>query len=244
MDAINPIVRSALTGFFSALLLAIPVGPVNLTIINEGARRGFKWAVLITLGATTMEVTYCFIAFTGSASFLFAGEYVKAGMEVFSFLFMLLLGIKFTMAKSISAGVQLSATTDRIEAQIGKRLHPSSAYMTGFVRVLANPGVMVCWVVCAANFISRDWVAPQLSGRMACVVGVGLGTILWFLVLSYSSSRGMGKFSEKTLLKIEHWSGVALIIFALADGLWISKQMVDHHREIKANPPALNQKAN
>jgi hypothetical protein len=113
--------------------------------------------------------------------------------------------------------------------------------MTGFVRVLANPGVMVGWFVLAANFISRDWVAPEFSGRMACVAGVGLGTILWFLVLAYSSSRGMGKFSEKTLLKIEHWSGVALIIFALLDGVWISKQMVDHHREIKNNSTALHQ---
>lgn len=233
MEAIHPIVRSALTGFFSALLLAIPVGPVNLTIINEGARRGFKWAVLITLGATTMEVTYCFIAFTGLASFLLTGEYIRAAMEVFSFVFMLALGIKFMMAKSVS--IQLSATTDRIEAQLEKKLHPRSAYMTGFVRVLANPGVMVGWFILAANFISRSWVTPEFSGRMACVAGVGLGTILWFLVLSYSSSRGMGKFSEKTLLKIEHWSGVALIIFALLDGAWISKEMVDHHREIKSN---------
>lgn len=240
MEPIHPIVRSALTGFFSALLLAIPVGPVNLTIINEGARRGFKWAVLITLGATTMEIIYCFVAFTGLASFLLTGEYIRAAMEVFSFVFMLALGIKFLMAKSVS--LQLSATTDRIEARLEEKLHPHSAYMTGFVRVLANPGVMVGWFILAANFISRDWVTPEFSGRMACVVGVGLGTILWFLVLSYSSSRGMGKVSEKTLLKIEHWSGVALIIFALLDGAWISKEMVDHHKEIKANPPALHQK--
>ena len=239
MDAIHPIVRSALTGFFSALLLAIPVGPVNLTIINEGARRGFKWAVLITLGATTMELIYCFIAFTGLASFLLTGEYIRAAMEVFSFVFMLVLGVKFLMAKSVT--LKLGATTDRIEASIEKKLHPHSAFMTGFVRVLANPGVMVGWFILAANFISRDWVAPELSGRMACVTGVGLGTVLWFLVLSYSSSRGLKKFSEATLLKIEHWSGVALIIFAMLDGAWISKQMVDHHREIKANPPALHQ---
>src|SRR5215510_9699304 len=100
MEALHPIVRSALTGFFSALLLAIPVGPVNLTIINEGARRGFKWAVLITLGATTMEITYCFLAFTGFALF-FTGPYMKAGMELFSFVFMLVLGIKFLLAKSV-----------------------------------------------------------------------------------------------------------------------------------------------
>jgi threonine/homoserine/homoserine lactone efflux protein len=225
MEWINPIVRSALTGFFSALLLAIPVGPVNLTIINEGARRGFKWAVLITLGATT----------------IFSGPYMKAAMELFSFVFFLVLGIKFLMAKSVSAAAEFGAAANRIEARIGEKLHPRSAYMTGFVRVLANPGVMVGWVVCAANFISRDLVTPELSGRMACVAGVGLGTILWFLVLSFGSSRGFGKWSEKTLLRIEHISGIALIIFALLDGAWIAKQMVDHHRENKASTPALIQ---
>jgi putative LysE/RhtB family amino acid efflux pump len=242
MEAIHPIVRSALTGFVSALLLAIPVGPVNLTIINEGARRGLKWAILITLGATAMEVIYCFIAFTGLASFFITGPYVEAAMELFSFVFILGLGIKFLFAKSVSSPVHLGATASKIEAHIGEKLHPKTAFMTGFVRVLANPGVLVGWVIFAAQFISRHWVTPDLTGRLACVGGVGLGTISWFLVLSFSSSSGYGKWSEKTLLKIEHISGIALIFFALLDGVWISKQMVDQHRERKGDPPGLHQR--
>ncbi|HWD92315.1 MAG TPA: LysE family transporter [Verrucomicrobiae bacterium] len=241
MSALHPIVRSALTGFISALLLAIPVGPVNLTIINEGARRGRKWAILITLGATTMEVTYCFIAFTGLASFFITGPYMKAAMELFSFVFMLVLGIKFLLAKSASTPVEFGATASKIEARIGEKLHPKTAFMTGFVRVLANPGVLVCWFVLAAQFISHHWVTPELSARLACVVGVGLGTITWFLVLSFSSARGYGKWGEKTLLRIERISGMALLVFALLDGAWIAKQMVDHHRENKLDPPALHQ---
>src|SRR6516165_4688063 len=97
-----PILLAGLTGLISGLLLSIPVGPINLTILNEGARRGFKWAVLIGLGATTMEVIYCFIAFTGFASFFTKG-YVSAAMELFSFVFLLFLGIKFMMAKSVQA---------------------------------------------------------------------------------------------------------------------------------------------
>jgi hypothetical protein len=100
---------------------------------------------------------------------------------------------------------------------------------------------MVGWFVLAAKFISHNWVTPDLTGRLACVGGVGLGTISWFLVLSFSSSSRCGKWSEQTLLRIEHVSGVALIIFALLDGAWISKQMEDHHREMKADPPALHQ---
>src|SRR5260221_6994525 len=102
MFRLPPLVLAGLTGFLSGLLLSIPVGPVNLTIINEGARRGFKWAALIGLGATVMEVIYCAIAFTGFASFFTQG-YVKAAMELFSFVFMLFLGVKFLLAKSIPA---------------------------------------------------------------------------------------------------------------------------------------------
>jgi threonine/homoserine/homoserine lactone efflux protein len=69
MPEFQSILLSALTGFFSGLLLSMPVGPVNLTIINGGAQRGFKWAVLIGLGAATMDVIYCTIAFTGFSSF-------------------------------------------------------------------------------------------------------------------------------------------------------------------------------
>jgi len=41
MLELPPILIAGLTGFISGLLLSIPVGPVNLTIMNEGARRGF-----------------------------------------------------------------------------------------------------------------------------------------------------------------------------------------------------------
>jgi threonine/homoserine/homoserine lactone efflux protein len=241
MSALHPILRSALTGFFSAFLLAIPVGPVNLTIINEGARRGRKWAVLISLGATAMELIYCFIAFTGLASFLLTGEYIKSGMELVSFVLMLYLGIKFLLAKSVSAPVELGETAHKIETRIGEKLNPTSAFMTGFVRVLANPGVMVGWFFFAAYFMSRDWVTPDWQGKISCVVGVGLGTVSWFMVLSCQSSRGYGKFSEKTLLRIEHWSGVGLLMLALLHGGWIVKEMVEHHRENKIDPPGLHQ---
>src|SRR5882672_11775028 len=100
MADIHPILIAGLTGFISGFLLSIPVGPVNLTIMNEGARRGFLWAALIGLGATTMEVIYCFVAFTGLASF-FSRGYIKAGMELFSFVFMLFLGMKFLLVKSV-----------------------------------------------------------------------------------------------------------------------------------------------
>src|SRR5450432_2227383 len=103
MPELRSLLLAGITGFLSGLILSIPVGPVNLTIMNEGARRGFFWAFMIGLGATLGEVIYCFIAFTGFASF-FSHGYIKAGMELFSFVFMLFLGIKFLLVKSVEKG--------------------------------------------------------------------------------------------------------------------------------------------
>src|SRR5438874_12116540 len=117
-----PILLAGLTGFISGLLLSIPVGPINLTIMNEGARRGFFWAVMIGLGATAGEIFYCFIAFTSFASFFDRG-YIKAAMELCSFVFMLYLGLKFLLAKSVSRpAVDLGPAAGRVESEIEQGL--------------------------------------------------------------------------------------------------------------------------
>ena len=176
-ELLSDVPLAALTGFISGLVLCIPVGPINLTIINEGARRGFVWASLIGLGAVVMESIYCALAFTGFASF-FSRGLVKATMELVSFVFMLWLGLKFLLAKSIEA-------TNRVEEKIERRLNPHTAFMIGFVRVMGNPGVLLGWIILAAWLISRGWVAPTTESKLACVAGVALGVGSWFLMLSY-----------------------------------------------------------
>ena len=231
MLELSPISLAALTGFISGLLLSMPVGPVNLTIINDGAQRGFKWAALIGLGAATMDVIYCTIAFTGFSSF-FDNHMVKATMEVFTFAFMLFLGAKFLSAKTVTAPTQLGKTASRIEKRIDEKFHPHSAFMTGFVRVMGNMGVLLFWIVLAANFMSRDWVDDTLAGKSACIAGVAAGANLWFFVLSYMSSRGQGRLSEQTLLRMERFSGICLLVLGFYHGGHIAWQLARHRHGI------------
>src|SRR5208283_2522683 len=224
MTELTPILLSALTGFVSGFLLSVPVGPVNLTIINEGARRGFKWAVLIGLGASVMDVIYCTIAFTGFSSF-FGSPIVKTSMEVFSFAFMLFLGVKFLSAKTVIAPTQFGATASRVEQRIDEKLHPHSAFMTGLVRVMGNLGVLLFWIVAAIYFMSHEawftsyeWVEDTIAAKAAFITGVALGANLWFFVLSWMSARGHGRLSERTLLRMERFSGFCLLMLGLFHG--------------------------
>jgi hypothetical protein len=66
---------------------------------------------------------------------------------------------------------------------------------------------------------------PAWESKLACIGGVALGTGLWFFGLSWAVSLGHGKFGEKTLLRIEHLSGLGLIGLGLIHGAHIAWQL-------------------
>ena len=228
MAETHPVLLSAISGFVCALIFSsIPVGPLNLTILNEGARRGFGWALFIGLGAAVMDTIYCGISFTGFSSFFDHGI-VKAFMQVMSFVFLLFLGFKFLLAQTVKLHTRLDDASEKIEARIEQKIHPRSAFATGFIRVAANLGVLVAWVVLSASLMSHDWVDDSLPAKSACVAGVFVGTTLWFFILSFGVSRGHGQFDERTLLRLQHLSGLCLIVTALFEGAQIAWHLSRH----------------
>src|ERR1041384_3141608 len=115
MDLVNPHVTAAVAGLVFGFLVSIPCGPISITILNEAAKRGFFWGFMIGLGAMAMDVIYCSVAFAGFSG-LSASEFMKATMELLSFLFLLYLGIKYLLTAS------LPATTPTVEA-VEHKLH-------------------------------------------------------------------------------------------------------------------------
>ncbi len=225
----HPNILAALSGLVCALIFAsIPVGPINLTILNEGAQRGFRWAIFIGLGAAVMDTIYCAISFTGLSQFFDHG-FVKAFMQVMSFVFLLFLGCKFLLAQTVKIHTRLDDASEKIEARIEQKVHAHSAFATGFIRVAANLGVLVAWVVLSANLMSHDFVDDTWGAKGGCVSGVFVGTAGWFLFLSFAVSRGHGRFSEKTLLRLQHFSGLCLIVTAVFEGAQIAWHLARHH---------------
>src|ERR1044072_980664 len=131
MADISSIVSAGGVGLFFGVLFSIPVGPINITIINEGAVRGFRWAILFGLGAIIPDFIYCSIAFAGFST-LATSRVWHAAIELLSFVAMLYLGIKYLKVSD------LPETTKSVE-RVEQRLHPHTAFMIGFVRVLGNP---------------------------------------------------------------------------------------------------------
>ena len=210
---------SGLAGIVSGFLVSVPVGPTNLAIVNEGARRGFAYAFLIGLGSVTMEVVYCSIAFA-SFSGMFESRVWRAAMELISFLLVSFLGLKYLLAKA------LPATPHSVDV-LESRLHPHTAFMTGFVRVLGNPSVLLFWITLSAMFIAHRWVEPTWASKSACVGGVALGATAWFGLFSWGVSVGHRRFSPNTLLRMSKVSGACLLIAAAVIGMRLVKLLAN-----------------
>ncbi len=214
-DALQNWLFTWIVGIVSGLLVSIPVGPINVTILNEGMRRGFHWGFLIGLGSVTMEVAYCSIGFAGFSG-LFDSRIMRATMELLSLLMMLYLGFKYLFIKSLPSS---SKTIEQVE----HRLHPHTAFMTGFVRVLANPAVLLIWIALSATFVAHEWVEPHWFSKLICISGVAVGATIWFAIFSYFVARGRGHLSENSLVRMSQASGACLLVMAVIIGVRIIK---------------------
>ena len=142
-----------LAGFITSAL----GGPINVTIVNESARNGFLRAFLIAAGAVLMETIYCVVAFAGFSS-LFLSHTVQAVMQLTSFVLVLWLGLKYLLAGHVPG-------EGRVERMVEKRLNPHTAFWIGFVRVLANPGVLLLWLGITASLLSHGALDPTWASK-------------------------------------------------------------------------------
>ena len=83
-----------------------------------------------------------------------------------------------------------------------------------------------------AWFTSYEWVEDTIAAKAAFITGVALGANLWFFVLSWMSSRGHGRLSERTLLRMERFSGFCLLLLGLFHGGHIAWQLARHRHGI------------
>ncbi len=197
------IIAGAITGF----ICAVPVGPINVAIMEEGIQSGRKRAFIIAIGALLMEMIYCVIAFSGFAS-LFNDKTILATVELISFLAVTFFGIKYLMIDDVTVQGKRAKVVEQ-------RLSPHTAFWTGFVRVLVNPNVLLFWIMISAVLLSNQTLQAAWQSRMSCVIGAGIGIGGWFTLLVIGSARVKNRFSDKTLVKFSQVSGILLLILAI-----------------------------
>ena len=205
----DELMRSLAAGSLCGFVVSVPVGPVNLTVINQALRKGFLVAFMAGLGAICAECIYASLMLAGHSSLLDKPS-VVLGMRVAAVVVIALLGIRNLLMKPEKLDQTSAATAERVD----ERWHHPRSFLLGFILAVSNLMLLLVWATLATVLFARDWVQPDLANRATCVAGVLAGGALWFFLLAFFVSRAHRRVKPNTLTALVRACGVVFLLFA------------------------------
>lgn len=188
-------------GAFIGLIMAAPIGPVNIICIRRALTKGPMNGFVVGLGAAVADGLYGTLAAFGLAGLMQTLTELNGIVEVVGGLALMIIGIKLWFSHPHADDVP-DTYQDRIKAAIGT-----------FLLTLTNPLTVLGFV---ALFVSLGLGEMGQNYMNAAFISVGiiLGSSIWWAVVSFCAARFAKKLSDTHLEKINKVS--ALIIFAFA----------------------------
>ena len=191
-----------LRGLIIGFSIAAPVGPIGVLCIRRTLARGRAYGVASGLGAATADAVYGCIA--GFGLTFISGLLVRqqGWFRLVGGLFLCYLGLKTLLTKPAEQAA--SAT--------GKGL--AGAYASTFILTLTNPMTILSFAAVFAGLgvgsEGRDYVS---AGVM--VLGVFIGSALWWLALSGGVSLFQARVTPRGLAWINRLAGFIVLGFGV-----------------------------
>ena len=189
-------------GLVIGLSIAAPVGPIGVLCVRRTLAEGRAFGLVSGLGAATADAVYGSIA--GFGVTFVSGFLVRqqVWLRLIGGVFLCYLGLRTLLTRPPE-----QCAEDRGRGLIG-------AYASTFFLTLTNPMTVISFAAIFAGLGLADAGGQYLSAGVL-VLGVFIGSALWWLILS----GGVGIFREKFSLHGLKWvnriSGVMIIGFGL-----------------------------
>jgi threonine/homoserine/homoserine lactone efflux protein len=195
---INFLLRGLIIGFS----IAAPVGPIGILCIRRTLNGGRISGLVSGLGAATADSIYGCVAGFGLA---FISNFLvkqQIWLHLIGGAFLCYLGIKTLLAKPAN-----QAATARENGLLGD-------YASTFFLTLTNPMTIISF---AAIFAGLGLASTRGNYGPAgvLVLGVFIGSALWWLVLSSGVGIFRKKFNTNSLQWVNRISGVIITVFGL-----------------------------
>ena len=190
-----------LEGIVIGFSLALPVGPIGILCIRKTLAEGHVPGFIIGLGAASADAIYgCIAAFGLSVvSNLLLSQQIW--FRLIGGVFLCYLGIKTFIARPANQSVPIN----------GRGLLAS--YVSTFLLTLTNPISILAFIgIFAALGLGNGL---DLSSAWTLVLGVFLGSVLWFLTLSTSVTLFRDKISHVGLGWVNRSSVILIIAFGV-----------------------------
>lgn len=191
-----------LKGMLLGFSIAAPVGPIGLLCINRALALGWRFGFISGLGAATADAIYGSIAAFGLgviSHFLVAQS---TWIHLVGGIFLTYLGIRGLLSKPSARAANASAS--------GLIWH----YLSTLALTLTNPMTILSFIAVFAALGVAHTANVYVSGTFT-VLGVFLGSTLWWLSLTLFVTLARRKLNLRVIQYIGRFSNLVILAFGI-----------------------------
>ena len=196
-----------LKGIALGLAIAAPVGPIGVLCIRKTVQYGKLSGFCSGLGAAAADAIYAVIAAFGLTfvSDLLLQQELQFWLRLCGGAFLIYLGFRTFFEKP-----------EREELEVPKVTHKTllADFFSTFFLTLTNPLTIVAFLAVFAEFVLTEY-SGGYTGAVCLVLGVLLGSTLWWLLLSEGVTRFRKRVNHNVMTWINHIAGILICAFGL-----------------------------
>jgi threonine/homoserine/homoserine lactone efflux protein len=193
------LLRGVMLGFVGA----IPVGPVNASVIDVGLRKCFRRALAIGVGGAFVDFIYSQIAAFGLLGALARFPDLQTGLLLAGGVILVAFGV-FTVGRPPAPPPLPVAGGTLARSELVR------SFLTGVAITVMNPANFLSW------FLLAGTVLAGLDHLECFVAGLGIfaGTVVWFVLLSFLAVKGRVKLGARAAW-VTRTVGALLVVYGV-----------------------------
>jgi len=221
--------RFAIIGLFIGVLIAAPVGPVNIVCIQRTLERGFWGGFAAGLGAVLADGLLAMVAAYGATAISGFMRAHQLKIELAGGVILTAFGLNVFMSqpKIVATATTNIARLRRVSATIPQFLRPMLRYRVWrimphlnivpqtFFLTITNPGAILGVFALFGGATSVLGGINSWMQAITAVTSIMTGSLAWWAGLSRLISRVRHKLTEGRLKQINQVSGAVLVTFGL-----------------------------
>jgi threonine/homoserine/homoserine lactone efflux protein len=196
-----------LTGVAAGALTGVPIGPVNVAVIDAAYRHTLRRAMAVGLGGACADFLYSALGILGVTPVLRSYAIISPILYAVSGIVLLVYGFLTARSQPVTPTPHEASVPGPPENEL------VLGFKTGLLLILLNPAAIVTWVVITEQIADHLGSPSTLTGLLSAV-GVMCGSFGWFSLVAHLTQRGKNVLGDKAAW-IPRVIGVALMVYAV-----------------------------
>jgi len=198
-------IRYLLKGLIVGFVIAVPIGPIGILCARRTLTQGRMAGLVSGMGAATADVFYGFIAAFGLAFISDILLSYQFWLRLAGGAFLCFLGIRTFIEKP---------EIKSLFSMLRKKKRHAGMYTSTFFLTLMNPMTIFSLAAVFAG-LGLAGAKGDILSALILVLGVFLGSVLWWLLLFGVFSVFKRRFNRREMQRINRIAGMIIMGFGL-----------------------------